>query len=162
MVFKIPQFFLARGVEQWVQRFLLLIGDTIRFTHDFLPHKKNLSWWEILHQTYVALQFSLSCAPCHTEGLWGCPWSAPKWTKMHQNGHCIMTEQSVSNLSWVTLMIHFWIKWTLERGSEAVQVIEGSWGRSLGAPKCLKMPQNATKWSLYHDRAKCFEFVLSD
>ena len=33
--------------------------------------------------------------------------NAPKWTKMHQKGHHSMTEQSISNLSWVTNVIHF-------------------------------------------------------
>ena len=42
--------------------------------------------------------------------------NAPKRIKMDQNGHNIMTKQRVSNLSWVTYMIFFWIKWTLERG----------------------------------------------
>ena len=33
----------------------------------------------------------------------------------------------------------------------------------VGLPmKCTKMDQNALKWSLYHDRGKCFKFVLSD
>ena len=70
MIFEVPQFFLARGDNQWVPRFLLLIGDTIRLSHDFLPHQKRSSWWKILHQTHVALQFSISFAPCHivTEG----------------------------------------------------------------------------------------------
>ena len=38
MIFEVTQFFLARGDNQWVPRFLLLIGDTIRLIHDFLPH----------------------------------------------------------------------------------------------------------------------------
>ena len=50
-----------------------------------------------------------------------------------------MIEQSISNLSWVTEMIHFWIKWTLERGQESEQVIETSWGSTWGAAKCTKM-----------------------
>ena len=65
MIFEVPQFFLVRGDNQWVPRFLLLIGDTIRLSHDFLPHQKRSFWWKILHQTHVALQFSISCAPCH-------------------------------------------------------------------------------------------------
>ena len=28
--------------------------------------------------------------------------------------------------------------------------------------KKTKMDKNAPKWSPYHDKAKCFEFVLSD
>ena len=33
----------------------------------------------------------------------------------------------------------------------------------VGSPtKRTKMDQNTLKWSLYHDRGKCFEFVLSD
>ena len=64
MIFEVPQFFLARGDKQWVPRFLLLKGDTIRLTHYFLPRQKRLSWWKILHQTCVALQLSLRFAPC--------------------------------------------------------------------------------------------------
>ena len=67
MIFEVPQFLLARGDNQWVPRFLLLIGDTIRLSHDFLPHQKRSSWWKILHQTCVALQLSLSRAPCHIQ-----------------------------------------------------------------------------------------------
>ena len=34
--------------------------------------------------------------------------NATKLTKMHQNSHCTMTEQRISNLYWVTYVIHFW------------------------------------------------------
>ena len=88
--------------------------------------------------------------------------NAPKWTKKHQNGNHCITEQSVSNLSWVTNVIHFWSKWTLGRVEESEQVMEGSWGRTWGAPKCTKMDQKAPKWSPLHHRAKYYEFVLSD
>ena len=36
-------------------------------------------------------------------------------------------------------MIYIWIKWTLERGYKSVEVMEGSWGCTWGAPKCTKM-----------------------
>ena len=42
--------------------------------------------------------------------------NATKLTKMHQNSHCTITEQRISNLSRVTYVIHFWSKWTLKRG----------------------------------------------
>ena len=70
MIFEVTQFFLARGDNQWVPQFLLLIGDTIRLSHDFLPHQKRSSWWKILHQNHVALQFSISRAPCQIHYAW--------------------------------------------------------------------------------------------
>ena len=39
--------------------------------------------------------------------------NGPKWTKMVTIS---WQSKSVSSLSWVTYMIFFWIKWTLERG----------------------------------------------
>ena len=88
MIFEIPQFFLARGKYQWVPRFLLLIGDTKRIFHDFLPHQKRLSWQKILHQTCVALKFSIFCAPC-LRGLVRPlrSWPKPTKGKLQSNGH---------------------------------------------------------------------------
>ena len=61
---------------------------------------------------------------------------------MDQNGHHSITEQTVSNLSWVTYMIFLLINWILERGKKSVEVMEGSWGCIWGAPKWIKFDQD--------------------
>ena len=68
--------------------------------------------------------------------------NGPKWTKMVTIS---WQSKSVSNLSWVTYMIFFWIKWTLERGWSQYK----SWrGHGVthevyqNAPKLTKEDQN--------------------
>ena len=75
--------------------------------------------------------------------------NATKLTKMHQNSHCTITEQRISNLSRVTYVIHFWSKWTLKRGKQSEQVM-GSHIR------CTKMHQNAPKCPKRSWRSKVF------
>ena len=57
-------------------------------------------------------------------------------TKMYQNGHHGMTEQRILNSSWVTNIIHFWMKWTSGQVYKSEQIVEGSWGSAWAAPKC--------------------------
>ena len=49
------------------------------------------------------------------EASWGCTWGVPKCNEMTHNGPYSVTEQSLTNFSWVTIVIHFWTDWTLER-----------------------------------------------
>ena len=96
------------------------------------------------------------------EGSWGCPWGAPKWTKTHKNWPkwtkmvtISWQSKSVLNLSWVTYMIFFLIKWTHENGKESEQVREGSCSHTWGKPKCMCI-SCVTPWPL-HD----FSWLLS-
>ena len=76
------------------------------------------------------------------EGLWGRTWGAPKHTKMHQNGHHSMTEQSVLNLSWVNDI--FGLNGHLKKARSQSMSWRGH-GVALkvheNEPKCTKMHQ---------------------
>ena len=62
---------------------------------------------------------------------------------MHQKGHHSMTELSVPNLSRMTNLIHFLIEWTLKRGKDSEQVMEGSWGPEIDHIKHSGQIRNA-------------------
>ena len=118
----------------------------------------NLSWvTNMIHFWSKLTLGSVEESEQVMEGSRGCTWVVPKCAKIYKNGHHSMTKQSISNLFWVTSVIHIWSKWTIGRVEESEQVMEGSWGRTCGTPKCTVMDQKAPKWSLLHHRAKYYK-----
>ena len=79
--------------------------------------------------------------------------NALKCTKMHQNGHHLMTEQNCFEFVLSDLYDLFldWMDTWKGIGART------SHGGILGSHmRCTKMHQNEPKWSPYHDRAKVF------